>query len=86
MLNFMFTNCKCFSEHGYGTKREKLQDDQTLKIFVLMPATLQLMHGGIFDKFDKWLTVYWEIFEVQHFRGQLVILKFFVNKFSRMAI
>ena len=30
-------------------------------------------------------TVYWEIFEVQNFRG-LVILKFFANKFSRMAI
>ena len=30
-------------------------------------------------------TVYWEIFEVQNFQG-LVILKFFVNKFSRMAI
>ena len=29
-------------------------------------------------------TVYWEIIEVQNFRG-LVILKFFVNKFSRMA-
>ena len=30
-------------------------------------------------------TVYWEIFEVQNFKG-LVILKFFANKFSRMAI
>ena len=30
-------------------------------------------------------TVYWEIFEVQNFRD-LVILKFFTNKFSRMAI
>ena len=30
-------------------------------------------------------TVYWEIFEVQNFRG-LVILKFFANKFSRMVI
>ena len=30
-------------------------------------------------------TVYWEIFEVQNFRG-LVILKFFTNKFLRMAI
>ena len=29
--------------------------------------------------------VYWEIFEVQNFRG-LVIFKFFANKFSRMAI
>ena len=38
---------------------------------------------------DNWCstvnTIYWEIFEVQNFRG-LVILKFFANKFSRMAI
>ena len=30
-------------------------------------------------------TVYWEIFEAQNFRG-LAILKFFANKFLRMAI
>ena len=34
---------------------------------------------------EKGDTVYWEIFEVQNFRG-LIILKFFANKFSRMAI
>jgi len=30
-------------------------------------------------------TIYWEIFEVQNFRG-LVTLKIFVNKVSKMAI
>ena len=35
--------------------------------------------------YNTFNTVYWEIFEVLNFRG-LVILKFFVNKFSRMAI
>ena len=30
-------------------------------------------------------TIYWEIFEVQDFQG-LVTLKFFMNKFSRIAI